>query len=239
MPIDFNRTEASAEPASIVINALLDAGVRAISEKTRNYLGASVVGHPCLRKVQLDWMCDPAHPTRIRDIFARGHFFEEQSRQHFQKAGFRFADKDRLEFEALDGWLRGHADGILLSGPNIPGVGYPALWEHKALNAKGWKSLERDGLAKAYPQYAAQVAIYQFHLGVDANPAIFTATNADSCGRLHIRIPFDLERADATFQRAQMMIEATKRGELLPRMTDNSNSWRCRLCGHRDRCWRP
>jgi hypothetical protein len=168
MPIDFNRTEASATPASIAINALLDADARADNETTRGYLGAR---HPCLRKVQFDWMCDPAHPTRIRDIFARGHFFEEQSRGHFTKAGFRFAEKDRLEFETLDGWLRGHADGIFLSGPDIPGVGYPALWEHKAINAKGWKSLERDSLAKTYPQYAAQVALYQFYLGADAHPA--------------------------------------------------------------------
>ena len=137
MPVDFNRTEASAAPASIAINAVLDAGARAEAEKTRNYLGASAVGHPCLRKVQFDWMCDPVHPTRIRDIFARGHFFEQQTREHFERAGFRFAEKDRLEFETLDGWLRGHADGIFLSGPKIPGVTYPALWEHKAINAKG------------------------------------------------------------------------------------------------------
>jgi hypothetical protein len=137
MPIDFNRTEASAQPASIAINALLDAGARADSESTRGYLGASAVGHPCLRKIQFDWMCDPAHPTRIRDIFARGDFFEAQSRQHFEKAGFRFTDKDRLEFETLDGWLRGHADGLFLSGPDIPGVDFPCVWEHKALGNKG------------------------------------------------------------------------------------------------------
>jgi hypothetical protein len=82
---DFNRTELSAAPASIAINALLEAGARADAEQTRNYLGASAVGHPCLRKVQFDWMSDPTHPARLRDIFARGHFFEEQSRQHFAR----------------------------------------------------------------------------------------------------------------------------------------------------------
>jgi CRISPR/Cas system-associated exonuclease Cas4 (RecB family) len=235
---DFNRTEATAAPASIAINALLDAGARVDIEKTRNYLGASAVGHPCLREVQFDWLCDPAHAIRTRDIFARGHFFEEQTRQHFQKAGFQFAGKDRLEFEALDGFLRGHADGIFLSGPDVPGVGYPCLWEHKAINAKGWKSLERDGLTKAYPQYAAQVVLYQFYLGVDSHPAVFTATCADTCERLHILVPFDIEQAEAVFQRADMIIKATKAGELLPRMTEDQNNWRCRLCGHRNRCWR-
>ena len=238
MPIDFNRTEASAAPASIAINAVLDAGARAESERTRNYLGASAVGHPCLRKIQFDWMCDPVHQTRTRDIFARGHFFEQQTRGHFERAGFRFAEKDRLEFETLDGWLRGHADGIFLSGPDIPGVTYPALWEHKAINAKGWRSLERDGLVKSYPQYAAQVVLYQLYLGVEKAPAIFTATNADNCERLHILVPFDAEHAEAITERTRLIINATRAGELLPRMTDDSNNWRCRLCGHRERCWR-
>jgi hypothetical protein len=238
MLIDFNRAEASAEPVSIAINAVLDAGACADSESTRGYLGASAVGHPCLRKVQFDWQCDPVHPRRIRDIFSRGHFLEEQSRQHFKKAGFRFADTDRLEFTALDGWLRGHADGIFLSGPGIPGVTYPCLWEHKGINTKSWRSLERDGLAKTYPQYAAQTALYMLFLGVDSHPAIFTATNADNCERLHVLIPFDSELAATTVQRAQLIIEATQRGELLSRMTDDSNNWRCRLCGHRERCWR-
>jgi len=238
MLIDFNRTEVSAEPVSVAINAVLDAGARAEGETTRNYLGASAVGHPCLRKVQYDWMCDPVHPTRIRDIFARGHFFEHQTREHFKGAGFRFADKDRLEFETLNGWLRGHADGIFLSGPDIPGVAYPCLWEHKAINAKGWRSLEHEGLAKAYPRYAAQVTLYQLHLGVDSHPAVFTATNADSCDRLHILVPFDRELAATTIQRAQLIVAATKRGELLSRMTEDPGNWRCRLCGHNERCWR-
>jgi hypothetical protein len=238
MPIDFSYVEASAAPASIAINAVLEAGARADAERTRHYLGASAVGHPCLRKVQFDWMCDPVHPTRIRDIFGRGHFFEAQTRGHFEKAGFRFADKDRLEFEALDGWLRGHADGVFLSGPDIPGVTYPCLWEHKAISTKGWRSLERDGLAKAYPQYAAQVTLYQLHLGVDHHPAVFTATNADTCERLHILIPFDGEFAATMIKRVQLIVEATKRGELLSRMTDDPTNWRCRLCGHRERCWR-
>src|SRR5262245_51314006 len=75
---DFNRTEASAAPVNAAINAVLDNGAGADGEKTRDYLGASAVGHPCLRKIQYDWMCDPQHAPRTRDIFARGHFFEEQ-----------------------------------------------------------------------------------------------------------------------------------------------------------------
>ncbi len=220
---DFNRTELSAAPVSVAINALLEESSRVNAEQTRGYLGASAI---------------PAHPLRLRDVFDRGHFFERQSREHFERAKFQFAAADKLRFEALDGWLRGHADGIFVAGPKLPDAGYPALWEHKAVNTKGWRALERDGLEKAYPAYAVQVALYQLHLGASDNPAIFTVVNADTCERLHLLVPFDAERARAWTSHAAIIIEATRAGELLPRFTDDQNHWRCRLCGHTGRCWR-
>jgi hypothetical protein len=234
---DFNATEASAAPISVALNALIDAS--SFPEKTRGYLGASAVGHPCARRIQYDWMCDPEHPARIRDIFDRGHYFEGRTREHFIHAGFKFAPDDRLRFTALEDMLSGHADGILVDGPKIRAIAYPCLWEHKAINAKGWRSLDRDGLVKAYPQYAAQVCVYQHFLGVGDHPAIFTAINADSCERVHILVPFDADKANYWIERAKIIIEATRAGELLPRFTDDPNHFRCRLCGHRERCWRP
>jgi hypothetical protein len=46
-----------------------------------------------------------------------------------------------------------------------------ASWEHKALGEKGWRALERDGIEKCYPQYAAQVWIYQAYLDLADQPA--------------------------------------------------------------------
>jgi hypothetical protein len=235
---DFNQADsASNKPVSIALNALIDAS--AVAETTRGYLGASAIGHECLRRIQFDWMCDPEHPARLRDIFAGGHYFEQRSREHFERAGFTFAPEEHLKFAALDGMLSGHADGILLSGPRISDLAYPCLWEHKAINAKGWRALDRDGLEKAYPQYAAQISLYQRFLGVNENPAIFTAVNADTCERVHLPIPHDPGMARATIMRAETVIAATRAGELLPRFTTDQNNWRCRLCGHRERCWRP
>jgi hypothetical protein len=233
---DFNSSNRSAEPISVALNALIDASI--VAEQTRGYLGASAIGHECLRRIQFDWMCDPEHPARLRDIFDRGHYFEQRSREHFIRANFKFAPDDRLRFTALAGMLSGHADGIFVDGPKVRGLAYPCLWEHKAINAKGWRSLDRDGLDKAYPQYAAQIVLYQHFLGVDHNPAIFTAVNADTCERVHLLIPFDAGVARGWIMRAETVIAATHAGELLPRFTTDPNNWRCRLCGHRERCWR-
>jgi hypothetical protein len=234
--VDFNAANGSDQAISIAINAVIDASI--VAEQTRGYLGASAVGHECLRRIQFDWMCNPEHPARLQDIFERGHWAEARSRDHLTRAGFKFADEDRLQFTSLDGMLAGHADGIIVDGPKLSDIVFPCLWEHKCVNAKGWRSLDRDGLVKSYAQYAAQVAIYQHFLGVDSNPAIFTVVNADTCERLHLLIPYDAGLARATIMRAETVIAATRAGELLPRFTTNSDNWRCRLCGHKERCWK-
>jgi hypothetical protein len=209
-----------------------------VFEAPRPYLGASIVGNACMRKIQFDWWCDPAHPLRLRDIFARGHFFEEQSRQRLIDAGFRFAPPDMLAFSAMNGLFRGHADGKIIAGPDLPGAYliYPCLWEHKAINDKGWRAVERVGLKKTYPRYYAQVLLYQAYLDV-TNPALFTALNADTCERLHLLVPFDAERAQEWSDRALQIIEATRARRLLPRFTDDQTDWRCKMCSHRERCW--
>ena len=100
---DLNSDELSVAPVSTAINALMESRRRAPAELPRPYLGASIVGAECLRKVQFDWWCHPAHSSKAREIFARGHYFEKPSRQHFSDAGFEFAPTDSLGFGAVDG----------------------------------------------------------------------------------------------------------------------------------------
>jgi hypothetical protein len=182
-------------------------------------------------------MVDPVFPVRTKDIFSRGHFFEDVTRQHLIAAGFKFAPPERLEFKAAAGLFRGHADGILIAGPRLPALRYPCLWECKCLKDKSWNAVERDGLAKLYAPYAGQVAIYQAYLDI-TNPALFSVVNADTCERLHFLVPFDAQLAQATSDRAVAVIKATRAGELLLRITEDANDWRCKMCGYRDRCWR-
>ena len=142
---DFNRANLSERPISQQINALIKRA-EPPSVNHRLYLGASAIGSECRRKVQFDWMCDPIFPARIKDIFARGHFFEEVTRNHLIAAGFEFAPPEQLEFRAVDGLFRGHADGIIVAGPELPALIYPCVWEHKCVKEKSWKAIERDGL---------------------------------------------------------------------------------------------
>ena len=228
------------EPINTGINdAIEQAATAAATQLERPYLGASIVGHECLRRIQYDWWCRPVLTARTREVFDRGHYFEERARQRLIASGFKFAPPEALAFTAVDGALRGHADGIIIHGPQLPGVYliYPLIWEHKCLKAENWRAVERDGLAKKHSYYLAQVVLYQSYLDV-SNPALFTVTNADTCEWLHFLIPFDAECAQEWSDRAANIIAATRASELLPRAYDKPDDWHCRACSHVDRCWR-
>jgi hypothetical protein len=214
--LDFNRACLSSKPISTAINELIERS-EPLEENFRQYLGASAIGSECLRQIQYNWLCDSSHSSRILDIFRRGHLFEELTRQHLIAAGFKFAPKEKIRFDAVGGTFRGKADGIFVSRPGLPDIRYPCLWECKCLGAKGWRALERDGVEKAYPQYAVQIWIYQAYLDVTEHPAILTAVNSDTCERLHLLVPFNAEQAQQWSDRAVTIIEATRAGEFLPR----------------------
>jgi hypothetical protein len=234
--LNLNLANLSIEPINVAINDAIERVAATAAELPRPYLGASIIGHECARRIQYDWWCKPELAARTREIFDRGHYFEERARRHLIAAGFKFAPPEALAFTAAAGALRGHADGILIHGPNLLMI-YPAIWEHKCVNTRNWRALERDGLEKTFPQYAAQVSLYQAYLNV-TNPVLFSVTNADTCEWLHFLVPFNAERAQFWSDRAVNIIEATRAGELLPRAYDNSADWRCRMCPHKERCWR-
>ena len=233
----YNRRCLSTSPINAVINAPIK---RAESPESnvRQYLGASSVGSKYLRRIQFDWFVDPVHPTRTRDIFAREYLFEELSRWHLVAAWFCFAPPERLDFQVVGGLFRGHADGIITDGLELPSLSFPRLWEYKALAAKGWRAIKHVGLKGAYPQYAAQVSLYQAYLDVAEHQALFTVVNCDTRERLHLLVPFNAERAQEWSDRAVAVIRATRTGELLPRFTDDPRDWRRKICGHLERCWR-
>jgi hypothetical protein len=237
--INLNHANLSLEPINTAINAAFERIDTRRERPREQYLGASILGHECLRRIQFEWWCrSEMIPAQDRERFERGHYFERRMRQHLERAGFKFAPSKAGEFTAVEGVLRGHVDGIIIHGPDLPGAYliYPFVWEHKALKATSWREIERDGLVKKHFNYLVQVALYQAYLNI-TNPALFTVTNADTCEWLHFLVPFDAGRAQAWSDRAANIIAATRANELLPRGFDDPEKFPCKQCGHRDRCW--
>ncbi len=241
--LDFN----SSASLSGQIETLLAQALESEREATpaRDYLGASRLGAACERQLQYEYAKAPvdegkAFSGRLLRIFERGHRTEEMVVRWLRLAGFALKTADaqgnQFGFSVAKGCLRGHIDGVFLAGPEC--VSYPALWENKCLGSKSWRQLEKHKLARAYPIYAAQIAVYQSYLGLHEHPALFTAINADTMEIYAELIPFDGVLAQRMSDRAARVIQATEAGELLPRSFTDQTYFECKFCAYAQRCWK-
>ncbi len=230
---------------SDAVNAHIDAALvaRNRSQRPRGYLGGSRVGEPCERKLVYEVTRAPKDPGAdfegpILRIFDAGHVFETLSIRWLREAGFDLrdqrADGRQFGFATAGGKLRGHIDGVILSGPDI-GLRWPALWEHKALNAKSWTDLVKRGLRISKPIYFAQVQLYMAYL--DLGAALFTALNKDNQALHHEIVVFEPAEAQALSDKAVGIIRAAEAGELPPRTAAAPDFYLCRMCSWAQRCW--
>jgi hypothetical protein len=123
---------------------------------------------------------------------------------------------------------------VIVAGPDI-GVRWPALWEHKALNAKSWNDIVKRGLRAAKPLYFAQVQIYMAYMEIGAT--LFSALNKDSQALHHEVVSFDPAEAQALSDKAVDILRAVAAGELPSRIAAASDYYLCRFCPYARRCW--
>ena len=231
--------------AGMMINTAIDAAlVRANrANPPRDYLGASRIGEPCPRKLAYEIAHTPKDAGQDFDgtilrIFEAGHRFEDLTVDWLRAAGFdlrtRKRDGGQFGFSVAGGRLRGHIDGVIVDGPDI-GLRWPALWEHKALNAKSWADLVKRGLRASKPIYFAQVQIYMGYMEVERT--LFTAMNKDSQGLFHEVVLFDAAEAQSLSDKAVDVLRATDTGELPQRIAAAADFYFCRWCEYAKRCW--
>ena len=250
--LDYNRRPKFAD----LLNKVIDAGLEDERSRTqpRSYLGGSRLGHACERALQFEFAGAPKDEGgdfngQTLRIFAIGHVLEDLAIRWLRQAGFDLytrkgnrPDGEQFGFAVAGGRVRGHVDGILAAGPDLPDLGYPALWECKTMNAKNWRETVAKGVVQAKPVYAAQIALYQAYMegtvaGISANPALFTAINKDTAELHHELVPFDGALAQRISDRAVRILRATDAGDLLPRLASDPDFFECRFCPWKGRCW--
>ena len=247
--LDFNSRPGMAER----VNALIDAALEAERAATppRDYLGGSRLGHACERALQFEFTATPKDEGadfggQTLRIFAIGHALEDLAIRWLRAAKLdlytRKADGGQFGFAVAGGRIRGHVDGIIAAAPAALGLHVPALWECKTMNARNWRACVKDGVTKAKPVYAAQIALYQAYMepivpGISQAPALFTAINKDTAELHHELVPFDAALAQRMSDRGVRILQATDAGELLPRVATTREFVDCRFCAWAERCW--
>ncbi len=237
--LDLNTRDLSTR-----IRCLIDVAMTAKNrgQAPRNYIGGSRLGEPCERKLQYEYFHttpDAEFEGRILRIFHRGHEGENWMAQWLTMAGFvlKTADKEgkQFGFSVAGGRIAGHIDGVIVAGPDGFGP-FPRLWENKVLGAKGWNKLAKEKTRKAYPVYHAQCNVYMAYMDLSDNPALFTAINADTMDIYAENIEFDPQLAQAVSDKGVRVLRACDAGELLPRLSDDSSWFECKMCPYYQRC---
>ena len=157
---------------------------------------------------------------------------------------------EQLACEWFGGQLGGHLDGIFVfyhapqpsldngnDGTSSSPFELPALWEHKCVNDKNFKLVIKDKLKKAFPKYYAQMQMYMN--GYNLSQGIITFTNANTMELHHELIMYDDAEFIRLYNRAERVISATHRGEMLPRYgsVQNSAHFICKFCNYTKVCW--
>lgn len=241
--LDFN----SSSQLSDHINQYLDVALQKENDKItpRSYLGGSRLGVECERALQFEFYNVPkdegkGFSGRVLRIFARGNWIEDAMIQWMISAGFlvktRGKDGKQFEFSIMDGKIKGHVDGVIVGGP-APFQPYPRLWECKGIQEKDWKALTKEKLRKKYPVYYGQCQIYMAYMDLTDNPALFSAVNMNTMEIYWEEIPFDPKAAQELSDKGVRIIQACEAGDLLPRISNDPNFFKCKWCDWSERCF--
>jgi len=239
-------SQEAPDPISQAVIAALDqAMLTKRSQQTRRpYLGASMWGDPCERKLGYIYHDAPIDDGRgfkpeILRVFDMGHDGEDRTAEYLRLAGFELLthteEGKQFGFVAGDGKLKGHIDGVIMSGPEIPGLVYPVLWENKELNDKSWTDTMRNGVKKSKPVYYAQTQTYMAYMELP-NGALFTTKNRNT-GAVYVELlPFDPRAAQELSDKAVRVVQTASPDEL-PRCTSDPADFRCKFCDYQKTCW--
>ena len=183
----------------------------------REYLGCSLLGHPCDRLLWYTYKGTiPPTPQNNTDNdvdktlkkflrFKLGHLLENLLIAELKNALF-VVNRTQEEIQLLDGKVKGHIDGIIYLKMAFSDI--PYLLEIKSMNDQRFKILQKKGVKEGFPDYWAQCQLYMKGLRIDAfadqhlNNALFLAINKNTCEIHHETIPYNEKDADGLLIKA-------------------------------------
>ena len=220
-----------------IVNAIYEQyEKREETEKSRTYLGASIIGKECKRALWYDvhWASREKFDGRMLRLFKTGHLAEPRFVADLRAIGAVVYDVDpdsgqQFGFSDHGGHARGHMDGCV---KGIPGGGQKwHVAEYKTHSDKSFKLLKKDGVQKSKPMHYDQMMWYCGKSGMDR--ALYLAVNKDT-DELHAeRLEFDRVRFEQIQAKFDSIIFA---GEPPPKLRDDPKFYLCNWCSHKEIC---
>ena len=213
-------------PQPQIITDMYEAASRARGTKGRSYLGMSGIGGRCERALWYAFRgyTPSALEGRAQMIFNLGDLVEQEVLKWLRAAGYRIAEQQR-EFVALNGYFRGHCDGV------IEGVTKrPHILEIKSASSGRFKMFQKDGIRAVSEEYWAQVQCYMGYGGLDR--AVWVVMNKDTCELYSERAHFAKSEFKALEEKAARIINAKDK----PPRGYPEGARECGRCGYAGHC---
>jgi CRISPR/Cas system-associated exonuclease Cas4 (RecB family) len=210
--------------------------------RPRPYLGASILGDPCPRKLwyQFRWAPRKAFDAATLKRFEDGHRGEDLQAERLRLVeGIELWTEDAAgqQFGFRDGHLRGHADGFIRGLRQAPKTVH--VWEHKQVGEKKLRALEKakaehgekGALAQWDDLYYAQAQVYMHYF--DLTRHYLTCSSPGGRETVSCRTEYDRAHAEAFIQRAKAV---TLSREAPERISNDPSFWRCKWCDYAETC---
>lgn len=234
----------SIDPICAAVVAHIDSAMQnnRKGQAPRKYIGASRIGEECERKLAYEYHLTPKDEGvdfsgKTLRIFDMGHDGEERMSQYLKLAGFELQthtdEGKQIAISDADGKFKGHLDGYIHGGPEIPGMTYPLLWENKALGDKSWSDAVKKGIKASKPVYYAQVQIYMGYKDLQA--CLFTCLNRDT-GEIHVELVRFNSRDCQDYIDKVVRLVKTEAPEEAVKISRDQSDFRCKFCDYRQRC---
>lgn len=208
---------------------------RNAGEQARPYLGASMLGEPCERRLWMSfrWIDRESFDGRMLRLFDTGHREETRVLDELRALGLevwdRMADGRQFRVEACAGHFAGHLDAVVQGLPEAPRT--PHLIDVKTISSKKFAELLKKGFRETYPKYFAQGTVYMHLMDLSRAAFVFVVKDTDE---IHVeRFDFDPVEAARLMARAHRIIFAAEP----PMRISNDASWfECKFCHFHAHC---
>lgn len=221
------------DPQNTTVKRMLQTWERR-SQERRTYIGASVIGTECSRKLWMSfrWAFVEKFEGRILRLFNRGQREEAVFIQELLDIGCQVEGLQHGG-EACNGHFRYHCDGVVLGL-----VEAPKTWHVVDFKTMGEKSYKRfigcktaDDLFKEFPEYFAQLQVEMLLMGLERSALFAVNKNTDE---LHMmRMELDKDASTFFLRKAEEII-----GAVAPAACERTPAdFRCRFCAAHALCF--
>jgi hypothetical protein len=200
----------------------------------RTYVGASVLGDECERKLwySFRWAHEPeVFDGRKLRLFNTGHVEEDRLIADLRRAGIDVLDRDpqtggQLAVTFAWGHGGGHMDGVAYGVPEAPKTDH--VLEAKTHNHKSFTALKRLGVAGHKPVHMAQMQVYMHLHGTTR--ALYLAVNKNDDEIYTERVEYDPALSLSLMVKAERIIASPVPPTKAHEDPESKMAWGCQFC---------